>query len=124
MHELSILQAIYLSLERIAREYGARKILRFKLEIGEMANVVPELLEDAFEVLKGAEPLLKDTRMEYEIVPLTLMCLECGYTGPWRDRTVACPECGSAFVRVIDGEDILLRDVELDVPENHEKDKG
>ncbi len=124
MHELTILQAIYLSLERVARQYGARRVVSFKLEIGEIANVVPELLEDAFEVLKAAEPLLKDARMEYEIVPLTLMCLECGYTGPWRDRTVACPECGSAFVRVIDGEDILLRDVELDVPEDHEEDKG
>ncbi|NPA79654.1 MAG: hydrogenase maturation nickel metallochaperone HypA [Thermotogae bacterium] len=125
MHELSILQAIYLSLREIARRYGARRVLRFRLEVGELANVVPELLEEAFAVLKAAEPLIADAVMEYSIVPLTLRCPECGYYGPWRERTVRCPECGSATVDVVDGEDLYLRDVELDIPEeNYGQDNG
>ena len=118
MHELTILRELYRQLEKVARRYNARRVIRFRLQIGELANVVPSLLEEAFEYLKGAEPLLKDAVMEYEIVPLTLLCMDCGYMGEWRDRAVRCPDCGSLSVKVIDGEEMYLRDVELDIPDD------
>ncbi|MCF6191790.1 MAG: hydrogenase maturation nickel metallochaperone HypA [Candidatus Hydrothermae bacterium] len=119
MHELSILQALVRSLEDVARAHGATRVVRFRLEIGELANVVPELLEQAFDVLKAQEPLIEHAEMRYTFLPVHIYCEMCGETYCWERRAVRCPKCGRAQVQVVQGEELRLRDVELELPEEH-----
>ncbi len=117
MHELSLLQALVRELEAVARRYGARRVVAFRLEVGELANAVPELLERAYEALQARHPLLRGGRMTLSWVPVVLNCRECGWEGRWENRRVRCVRCGSDRVGVVAGEDLRLRDVELEIPE-------
>ncbi len=116
MHELSLLQALVGELEGVVRRYGARRVIRFRLEVGELANVVPELLEEAFNLLQEQIPWLSGAVMQTDVVPVRLACKTCGYEGGWAHRTIRCPACTGTDVRVLSGEELRLREVELDVP--------
>ena len=117
MHELSIFQSLVRSLEEVARTHRAKRVIRFRLEIGELANVVPELLEEAFEVLKAGDPLIQNAEMAYTFLSVKIRCEDCGKTSPWEQRALRCPHCGSVRVHVVQGEELRLRDVELELSE-------
>ncbi len=117
MHELSIMQALFEQLQGIAREYGARRVLKFRVEVGPLSNVVPELLYDAFMAFRAAEPLLEKAEMDLIRVPLRLRCADCGEVTEPQGFRMVCGSCGSKRVEVVQGEDLLLRDVELEIPE-------
>lgn len=118
MHELSLLQSMVRELGVVVDQYGATKVVRFRLEIGELANVVPELLEEAFEVLRDRIPWLEGAVMETRYLPVEIRCTGCGYVGVWENRTIRCPRCDSPQVEILSGEELRLRDVELELPED------
>ncbi len=117
MHELSIMQALFEQLQGIARTYGARRVLKFRIEVGPLSNVVPELLREAFQAFRAAEPLLEKAEMDLITVPLLLRCQECGHETEPEGFRMICGHCGSREVEVVQGEELLLRDVELEIPE-------
>jgi hydrogenase nickel incorporation protein HypA/HybF len=117
MHEVSLALGLVGQLESIAAEHGARRVHRFVLEVGAMSNVVPELLEDAVGIVGADRPLLRDAECVIETVALEISCAECGaVTHPDRFR-FQCPACGGSAVRTERGEDLLLRNVELEIPD-------
>ena len=50
MHEMSIAVAIVEQVERAAREHGATAVEAIRLQVGELAGVVPQALEFCFEL--------------------------------------------------------------------------
>jgi len=88
MHELSLAGAVIDTAERHA---AGRRVLLIQLRLGELRQVVPESLAFYFEhVARGT--LCEDATLEYEMVPATLACTECGATWP----LTATPGSGSA----------------------------
>ena len=78
MHELSLAGAVIDTAERHA---AGRRVLLIQLRLGELRQVVPESLAFYFEhVARGT--LCEGATLEYETVPATLGCTECGATWP------------------------------------------
>ncbi len=78
MHELSLAGAVIDTAERHA---AGRRVLLIELRLGELRQVVPESLAFYFEhVARGT--LCEGATLEYETVPATLGCSECGATWP------------------------------------------
>ena len=117
MHELSIMQDLFTKLDGLAARHSATRVAAFEIEVGVLANVVPELLAEAFRAFRASEPLLAETRMRIVQTEFALACDHCGEHS-WPERfELRCLECGSTRVRCISGEELLLRNVELDIPE-------
>ena len=114
MHELSLVQALAERLESLASERRATGIRRVVLEVGAIANVSPELLEQAFSAFQEAEPLLRGAALEVRRVPLRLRCRRCGRESMPERPAFRCPVCSSS-AEVVQGEELLLRQVELEV---------
>ncbi len=117
MHELSIVQALCEELIRIAERYRARKIIRVTLKIGALSNIVPELLETSFHTFKKTHPLLETSDLVIEKIPIRLECRTCGYTLETDKLSRTCPECTN-IMTILEGEELVIRDVELDVPDS------
>jgi hydrogenase nickel incorporation protein HypA/HybF len=117
MHEVSIMQALFKQLEELCRRHRATRVVSAAVEVGELSNVVPELLVQAFEAFRTVEPLLEEARLEIRPVPLAAACKECGSGFPPMKSGFRCPQCSSTKVEVTQGEDLILRDVELEIPE-------
>jgi hydrogenase nickel incorporation protein HypA/HybF len=78
MHELSLAGAVIDTAERHA---AGRRVLLIQLRLGELRQVVPDSLAFYFEhVARGT--LCEGATLEYETVPATLGCSECGSTWP------------------------------------------
>lgn len=115
MHELSIMQSLVEQLDAIAHQHHADRIARFTIEVGELSNIVPEILVNAFALIKAETPLLAHTLMEVRQIPIILSCNACGRKFSPEMLKFRCDECGSVDVQMLQGEELLLRDVELEI---------
>jgi hydrogenase nickel incorporation protein HypA/HybF len=115
MHELSIMQSLRDQLEGIARAHGARRIARVAIEVGTLSNVVPELLREAFHAFREADPFLSDAELEIRSLPIRVRCRGCRAESAPAGYRIRCEACGGVGVDVIQGEELLLRDVEMEV---------
>lgn len=118
MHELSIVQGLCDQLAELAREHGARRVHRLVVEVGAISNVVPELLRQAFLAVREVDPLVAEAVLEIRERALMVECADCSRRAEPGELRFRCPHCGSADVRVVQGEELLLRDVELEIEEN------
>lgn len=111
MHEMSIaLQIIDHALEA-ARRHDATRIEEVEVEVGAMRQVVPEALEFAFSVATEGT-LAEGARLRVTQEKVLAACNLCQCTfAPDIDRSFACPQCQKADVRIIAGNDILLKTV-------------
>lgn len=115
MHEYSIVTALIEECERHAQANNADKITRVEIKLGILSGVEPELLKTAFETFK-LEGMCRDAELVMNIQPLLLSCLTCGASTEHHDRSVICGHCQSGQTKVLDGEDMLLMQLELEQP--------
>ncbi len=116
MHELSLVAGLFDTLEETAREHRARQVTLVRLKVGKLAGVVPDLLESAFDTYKKGT-IAGDARLEIEEVPVRLRCRDCG--GGRLDETgdFACLACGGRNVEIIEGRELIVERIELEVEE-------
>jgi hydrogenase nickel incorporation protein HypA/HybF len=115
MHELSIMQHLRDEVESIARANRARRVGRVSLELGALSNVVPGLLREAFYAFRDSDPLLAGAEIEIRTLPVRVRCRSCRAETAPAGYALKCASCGGVGVDVIQGEELLLRDVELEV---------
>lgn len=115
MHELSIVRSLCGQAGRVARLHGARSIRSLVLEVGPLSGVVPDLLETAFDAYRAADPLCRDARLEVRRTALVVRCEACSAETTIDTFRFRCPACDDPRVRVVRGEELLLRDLVLEV---------
>jgi len=114
MHELSIVTSLFEVLEEKARENKAAKVVGVKLKLGKLAGVVPELLRTAFDTYKQGT-IAAEATLEIEEVPLKLRCRKCGAVIERDEFVLVCPSCGSTELEILEGMDLLLDKLDLEI---------
>lgn len=113
MHELSIATDLINTAIATAKQNDAKKVLSITVDIGELALINPDQLTFMYEVLTE-ENMLKGSKLIINNIPAVAEC-QCGYRGPVPDKTTcACPQCGLTL-RAVEGRDICLKTMEIDV---------
>lgn len=110
MHEMSITQGI---IELCLDHAGGRRISSLDVEIGELSSVVPEAIEFCFEAC-SRETLLEGARLNIIRIPGTGLCQQCGQETPLAELYGSCRHCGSNGVTIITGEELRVREIEVD----------
>lgn len=113
MHELSIIQSLFETLEAQAREHGAVRITRVQLRVGPLSGAVPDLLRDAFDMYKEGT-LAAGAPLEIIDCPIRVKCRGCGAETEPRDLVLRCPECGATDVSLCSGTELYLDKIELE----------
>ncbi|MET9887971.1 hydrogenase maturation nickel metallochaperone HypA [Streptomyces sp. NPDC006430] len=96
MHEMSIAMAVVGQVEEAAEAGGASAVTSVRLQVGELAGVVPDALAFCFE-LACAGTLLEGAELVTEPVEARAHCRSC--TGDWAvgmPPRLICPRCGQA----------------------------
>lgn len=117
MHEYSIVSALIEQCEQHARANQANKITRVEIKLGVMSGVEPSLLQTAFDTFK-LDGICRDAVFNMQIQPLVILCTDCQSESVLSERTVVCPLCQSYRTHVLDGEDMLLMQLEMEQKEN------
>ena len=110
MHEMSITQGI---IDLCLEHAGGRHIRTVDVEIGELSSVVPEAIEFCFEAC-SQDTLLEGARLTIVRIPGTGQCQECGRETPLAELYGACRHCGSNRVTIVTGEELRVREIEVD----------
>lgn len=113
MHELSLVAALFETLEEKAREHRAARITMVHLRVGKLAGAVPELLDSAFETYKKGT-IAEGARLEIEEVPVRLRCRDCGGDRLDEGGTFSCLSCGGRNVELLEGREIVVERIELE----------
>lgn len=125
MHDIQRAHDIVKVVLAAARERGAERVERINLAIGELTYLSPdqvrfwvgELLRGT--IGEGAGVVIESRRPQ-------LRCAACGYEGEvaveddpiyhFTTMVPACPECGSAQVEVISGNECIIESVTVTGP--------
>lgn len=113
MHEYFIVQNIIKTVENFIKDYPNKKITKAVLLIGKFSGVEPELLKTALEFFKKGSPLEK-AEIILELEDLKIKCLDCGNESIKDRWDITCPRCGSFNTKVLSGEEMFLKTLELE----------
>ncbi len=115
MHEISLVQGLLDQLHSIARENNAKQVLRVTMIIGPLSGVVVESFEFGFDILSRQDDLVRDAKLEIIIPEVTYRCSNCGQEEVTsRARPAQCAKCGDRILIATQGDDLILRQVEME----------
>jgi hydrogenase nickel incorporation protein HypA/HybF len=117
MHEYSIVQALLGQIEAAAAVHGATGVARVRVALGELSGVEPDLLVTAFATFRECT-VAEGAELEIRAVPALWSCPACGAALP-RGAPPRCPACERP-ARLSAGDEIVLEQMELEVPDVRE----
>lgn len=119
MHELGIMTGVMESVEQAAKNVNADKVLKISLQVGVMTEAIEDALRFAFEALSEGT-MCEGAELEVNMVQPVSICLECGKEYEHDRFHMVCPECGSAFTQLIQGKEMKIESIEVDIPDEDE----
>jgi len=110
MHELGIIENIFTVIEQVADENQLAKINSVTLKIGHMRQVIPDMLQFAFEsVAKGTRA--EGSLLSLEIIPIRMQCQQCTHDFKVDDNAYFCPQCNGVKLDILSGKEVILESV-------------
>lgn len=115
MHEPAIAQRILDAVTEEAHRRGIREntVRRVSVAVGALRQLVPEALAAAYEALSRDTPF-SQSRLDVRIVPLTVRCAACAFSGAIVPPFFQCPACGATDVTVLTGMELQLEQLETE----------
>ena len=113
MHEMSLCEGILQIIEDEAKKQHFSKVKRVILEVGTLSGVEIPALEFAFDVvMKGS--IAETARLEIIELEAQAWCMQCAKTITVKQRYDACPDCGSYQLQVSSGDEMRIKELEVD----------
>jgi hydrogenase nickel incorporation protein HypA/HybF len=118
VHELAICQGLIEQVQTLARAHGARTVSCIRLQLGPLCGVEAALLESAFTFARlgtlASDAILKITRL-----PVRVRCQTCNAETEALPNRLTCCQCGDWHTELLQGDEIVLTSLELELEENH-----
>ena len=108
MHELGVTQSI---VDRVAQAAGDSHVSSIRLEIGKLSGVSVDSIRFCFEIVASGT-VLEGAHLRIDMSAGRAACASCGSEFIVEDLILLCP-CGSADVKIIDGNQLLIKSVEV-----------
>lgn len=112
MHEFSIASAMLDTVLKQAARNRAASVVAVKARIGELAGVVQEALEFAWQTLTE-ETLAAGSKLEIEHVPVACYCAPCHQEFVAKVMSYRCPRCGQLSAELLRGRELELVSIEV-----------
>jgi len=113
MHELPITEGLLNLALKHANQAGAERITQLNLVIGQLASVVDDSIQFYWDII-SKDTIAEGAKLEFRRVPAVLHCWNCEAEFNPNGRDYLCPQCGSARVKVVAGDDFLLESIDVD----------
>ncbi len=114
MHEFSVVQSLLDLIEKNARENNAKSVSKVVVKIGKMSGIEPHLLKIAFDTFKE-KTICENAELEMIIQDVVAKCQDCNKEFIIENNSFICPECKGFNLTILDGEDMYLLSLELDL---------
>lgn len=113
MHEMALTESIVEIATEAAKEQGAQKVKRVFVDVGALSHVEPDALLFCFAAV-SAGTIAEGAELEIDRVPGAGQCLDCGKNVMLTEQFGACPECGRYRVQMTGGDELRVREIEVE----------
>ena len=113
MHELTLLYGVVAKVGKVVEENGLDHVDAIVIEVGEATSVIPEFLQDGYEVISDDYDFLRGSELIIEKITAIGRCLNCGTEFPIAVNKGLCPKCGSFDKDIIEGTDFFIKEVRI-----------
>ncbi len=120
MHELGIVFHIANQVQDVAKENGVDKIHQVTLSVGEVSTVIGEYLIDCWNWNSKKTEMLKDCKLEIEKIEAVTFCEDCKKEYKTVEHGKTCPYCGGGNTYLVAGNEVMIKEILVDEPENGE----
>ena len=112
MHELAVTESVLEIACRHAEEAQAGKVTDIYLVIGRLSCIVDDSVQFYWDfIAKGT--VCEGSELHFKRIPAELLCLDCDTKYTLDDELKPCPNCSSANIRVVSGDDFNLDSIEI-----------
>lgn len=116
MHETGVCRSIVETVERYALANHAKRVRAVNIVLGEVHDIVPEILTGAFEWM-CRETVAEGAEMHIRRVPFTVRCQKCGEVfglDCHDESTWSCPVCRARDYRLNTGREFTIESIEVE----------
>lgn len=119
MHEVGIMTGVLEAVNKAAQDARALKVLKVSLSVGVMTEAIEDSLQFAFGIL-SEKTICEGAELEIKMVQPKSICTECGHEYSHDRFHVGCPECGSNLTVIIEGKELQIDSIEVDLPDDED----
>jgi hydrogenase nickel incorporation protein HypA/HybF len=116
MHELSICQGLLAEAARVGRAHGASSVRRLSVLVGPLSGVEASQLARAFDVARVGT-MAETADLDIDKAPVVVWCARCEAESVVAPNALLCDACGAWEVSLRSGSEMLLKRVDLVVPQ-------
>lgn len=113
MHEMSLCEGVLSVIEEQAALQHYARVKTVYLEVGALAGVEPEALRFGFDVVMK-DSIAANAQLEIIEIPGRAWCMQCMKEVPVQQRFDACPDCGGYQLQVNGGEELRIKELEVE----------
>ncbi len=113
MHELPFVENILQITLEHAEKAGAQRVLALNLVIGQMSSIVDDSVQFYWDLLSRGT-IAEGAELRFQRVPAVYRCWDCGNTYTLDGEHLACPQCGSVRVQLVQGDEFRLESIEIE----------
>jgi hydrogenase nickel incorporation protein HypA/HybF len=117
MHEMPIAAAIVEQAVAAVAPHRATRIDVIEVEIGRMRQIVAEALQVVFAAV-SQDTIAAGARLEITEIEMEAVCRRCEHHFCPEINLYICPNCHQADVRIVAGNDMILKSVTAQTPES------
>lgn len=115
MHEISLVHGLLQQLRELAMTNQAGKIIKVIMEVGPLSGVVADSFRFGFDILSADDDLVRGAELVLEVPPVSYHCSDCGHVEITAgEKPEQCAKCGELFLIAQGGDDLILRQVEME----------
>ncbi len=113
MHEMALCEGIIQIVEDEARRRSFSSVKAICIEIGALSHVAPEAMKFCFDAV-AARSIAAGAILEIVELPGRAWCMACSQQVEIKQRYEPCPSCGSYQLQVTAGEEMRVKELEVD----------
>ena len=110
MHELGLVCQVVKTVDEVMAENNLTELDEIVLQVGEMSDVVPEFLEEAWQATAPTTEY-PDAKMTVEVMPALAKCLDGGYEGHVKTFGPDCPIFSSDNLKIVSGKQFDIKEI-------------
>lgn len=112
MHEYGITESLLRIVEDSAGKAGATKVSAVRVVVGALTGFSPDCIRFYYETMsKGT--IGEGAALEFEELPVKLLCRLCATSFEPETRDWTCPACGSPEVDIQGGRELYIKELEV-----------
>lgn len=116
MHELPVIKNVLQIAINHANEEHAQQIRKIDLVVGELHDLIPELVDKYFHYLSQGT-IAENARLNIQVMPVFFRCNQCRqhFVIHFREgeRVDCCSNCGSEDLTLIGGNELSIDAIEI-----------